>query len=89
MEWGELWVMASCMSVIRVEMNPHVIRENLKTKIGHRVMVRVYGMRNKNDTFTGMIKDIYPQIFTVEVGTNIKSFSYSELINGEVVLNFI
>ena len=46
-------------------------------------------MRNKNDSFTGILKDIYPQIFTVEVGNTIRSFSYSEIINKEVVLTFI
>ena len=70
-------------------MNPYVIRDDLKRHIGERVMVKIYGMRNKTDTFIGSIKDIYPQIFTIEVGETIKSFSYSELINKEVELTFI
>lgn len=70
-------------------MNPLVIRENLKLHTGERVLVKIYGMRNKNDSFTGVLKDIYPQIFTVEVGNSIRSFSYSEIINKEVVLTFI
>ena len=70
-------------------MNPHVIRDNLKSHIGERVRIKIYGMRNKTDTFTGILKDIYPQIFTVDTAIGIKSFSYSELINGEIVLTFI
>lgn len=70
-------------------MNPHVIRENINSHMGERVMVKVYGMRNKNDSFMGIIRDIYPQIFTIETATSLKSFSYSEVINGEVVLTFI
>lgn len=70
-------------------MNPLVIRDNLLTKKGTRVLVQIYGMRNKKDKFVGTLKDIYPQIFTVEVEGTIRSFSYSELINGEVVLSFI
>lgn len=70
-------------------MNPIVIRENLKTKKGSRVLVQIFGMRNKKDKFIGTLKDIYPQIFTVEVDKTIRSFSYSELISGEVVLSFI
>lgn len=70
-------------------MNPHVIKENLKKHCGERVMVKVYGMRNKNDSFIGILKDIYPQIFTVDTGSSIKSFSYSEIISKEVVLTFI
>lgn len=70
-------------------MNPYVIREDLKKHIGERVMVKVYGMRNKTDTFIGSIKDIYPQIFTIDCSSGIKSFSYSELINKEVELTFV
>ena len=70
-------------------MNPYVIRDNIKTHIGERVMIKVYGMRNKTDSFIGTIQDIYPQIFTVMVGSTVKSFSYSEIINKEVELTFI
>ena len=70
-------------------MNPYLIRDNLKTHIGERVMVKIYGMRNKTESFIGVIKDIFPQIFTVEVGSTVKSFSYSEIINKEVELTFI
>lgn len=70
-------------------MNPYVIRDNLKAHIGERVMIKTYGMRNKTDTFIGILKDIYPQIFVVETGSAIKSFSYSELINNEVEITFI
>lgn len=70
-------------------MNPIVIRENLLSHKGERVKVKVYGMRNKTDSFIGVLKDIYPQIFTIETSSTIKSFSYSELINKEVVLSFI
>ena len=70
-------------------MNPYVIRDNLKTHLGERVMIKQFGMRNKTDTFIGTLKSIYPQIFTIEVGSTIKSFSYSEIINNEVELTFI
>lgn len=70
-------------------MNPYVIRDNLATKVGAKVLVKIYGMRNKTDSFIGTIKDIYPQIFTIETEGSIRSFSYSELINKEVVLTFI
>lgn len=82
--------MASCTSDTQDNMNPYVIREELKKSVGKKVLVKIYGMRNKNDSFKGRIKDIYPQIFTIETETNlIRSFSYSELISGEVVLTFI
>lgn len=70
-------------------MNPNVIRENLSAHKGERVLVNIFGMRNKNDKFIGILKDIYPSIFTIETNGSIKSFSYSELISKEVVLTFI
>ncbi len=70
-------------------MNPNVIRENLEVHKGERVLVKIYGMRNKNDSFIGILRDIYPKIFTIEVGNSIRSFSYSEIINKEVVITFI
>lgn len=70
-------------------MNPIVIRENLMKHRGERVKVKIFGMRNKTDSFIGTLKDIYPQIFTIETSGIIKSFSFAELINKEVVLSFI
>lgn len=52
-------------------------------------MVKIYGMRNKTDSIIGTLKDIYPQIFSVDTGSSIKTFSYSDIINGEVVITFI
>lgn len=70
-------------------MNPHVIRENLTNYKNQRVKVKINGMRNKTDNFIGTLKDIYPQIFTIETDGIIRSFSYSEIINKEVILTFI
>ena len=39
-------------------MNPHVIREELFKHKNERVLVKIFGMRNKNDSFIGVLKDI-------------------------------
>ncbi len=70
-------------------MNPYVIRDNLFKHKGERVQVKVYGMRNKTDSFIGVLEDLYPKIFTINTGNSIRTFSYSELISKEVVLSFI
>ena len=70
-------------------MNPYVIRDSLALHKGERVQVKVYGMRNKTDSFIGILKETYPKIFVIEIGETIKTFSYSEIINKEVVLTFI
>lgn len=70
-------------------MNPNIIRERLLPHKGERVLVKINGMRNKTDKFVGVIKEFYPHIFTVEVDNSIRSFSYSDIIDDEVVLTFI
>ena len=70
-------------------MNPYVIRDSLKNRKGQRVNVKVNGMRNKTNYYTGIIKDIYPQIFTIYDGKKLNSYSFSEVINGEVELSFL
>lgn len=70
-------------------MNPHVIRENLCPHKGEKVLIKVHGMRNKTEKYIGILKDIYPQIFTVECQGSLKCFSYSELINKDIELYFI
>lgn len=77
------------MSDIHDRMNPYVIRANILAKKGQKVHVRINGMRNKTDNYTGIIKEVYPQIFTVFDGYKIRSYSFSEIINGEVELRFI
>lgn len=70
-------------------MNPLVIRESLLPHKGERVQIKINGMRNKTEKFIGILKDIYPQIFTVETQNTIRSFSYSELISKDVETTFI
>lgn len=70
-------------------MNPYVIRANLLSRKGQKVHVKINGMRNKTDNYTGVIDEVYPQIFTINDGHKIKSYSFSEIINGEVELRFI
>ena len=77
------------MSDSQDNMNPYIIRDNLRRKKGQRVKVRINGMRNKTTNYIGIIQDIYPQIFTIYDGNKIFSYSFSELISGEVELHFI
>lgn len=70
-------------------MNPQIIKDKLIVHKGEKVLVKTYGMRNKTEKFIGVLKEFYPQIFTIESNGMIKSFSYAELINGELVLSFI
>lgn len=70
-------------------MNPYVIKSALSKHLNQRVIVNVYGMRNKNQSYIGILKDIYPKIFTIDCNDKLYSFSYSDIINGEVKLKFL
>ena len=43
-------------------------------------------MRNKNHHYYGVVSGIYPYVFTVLVNGKEKSFNYSDVIIGEVVV---
>jgi len=70
-------------------MNPYFIKSIVKNNQGKEVNIQIFGLRNKTNNVKGIIKDIYPQIFTVETKSGIKSFSYSEIINGEIKITVL
>ncbi len=70
-------------------MNLDIVREELKKHLNARVQIKVFGMRNKTSTYEGMINAIYPNIFTV-IGSNFeKSFTFSDLITGEISIKYL
>jgi len=69
-------------------LNPEFIKEEIAKNIGHKVKITVYGMRNKTNIYYGIIKKAYPNIFTILEGTNEKSFSYRDLITGDIKIKY-
>ncbi len=65
-------------------MNPVFIKTFIKNNQGKTVNIKIFGLRNKVENVQGVIKNIYPQIFTVETKNGLKSYSYSEIISGEI-----
>lgn len=42
---------------------------------------RFHGTRNQTDEFQGVIRDLYPAIFTIQLDNKkIKTFSYSDIL---------
>lgn len=54
--------------------------------LNKKVLVSVYGMRNRVNRYEGIVYKIYPNIFTVQVSGEEKSFSYRDIITGDVKL---
>ncbi len=69
-------------------MNTDYIREELKQKINQEVIIKVFGMRNKTSTYEGRINAIYPNIFTISSNGNEKSFTYADVITGDISIKF-
>lgn len=42
--------------------------------------------RNKYESYEGIINEIYPSLFTIKVGKNIKSYSYADLLIRNIII---
>ena len=58
------------------------IKEEVKSHLNERVLISVFGMRNKNYQVEGYISNVYPSIFTVNEDGQEKSFNYSDIATG-------
>ena len=64
--------------------------EEVKTKIrdlkGREVEVNINRGRKKYDTLSGVIKDVYPSVFTIEnESCQLQTFSYYDVLCGNVI----
>ncbi len=65
------------------------IKNDIKKHIGCEVYAKVYGMRNKTYIIEGYISNAYPSIFTINEGGIEKSFSYSDIATGEIIIKYM
>ena len=69
-------------------MNLDFIREEIKNHLNHEVKIKVFGMRNKESVYTGRINAIYPNIFSIINPEYEKSFSYRDIITGDIEIKY-
>ena len=70
-------------------MNLDIVRERIQSMYHKNVEVNVYGMRNKTAKYYGVVSGVYPYVFTICVNGSEKSFNYSDVIIGEVVVKLV
>ena len=70
-------------------MNIELIKKELTNNLNKKVIVTVYGLRNKISRYEGILFKIYPNIFTIKSDGVEKSFSYNEYITGDIKIKFI
>ena len=67
-------------------MNTLKVKEQVENLRGKRVKIKVNAGRNKYEYYEGEVLVTYPYLFTVMVDTQIKSFSYVDLLTKDVQL---
>lgn len=67
-------------------MTNEAVREKIINLIGKKVLVKVNIGRNKSEYFEGIIIKTYPFLFIMQVGNEIKSFSYADILTKSVIL---
>lgn len=70
-------------------MNINLVKEEISKKLGSKVLVSVYGMRNKVNKVEGILYKIYPNLFTVFANGEEKSFCYRDVITGDVKIKYL
>lgn len=72
-------------------MNPNLVKEKLHSHIGKEVVIKYNLGRNKYEKYNVTIKELYRNIFLVEVNDQnkeIKSFTYSDIITKTIKIDF-
>ena len=66
------------------------IKDNISSNLFCNVRIVYNGTRNKKEEYLGIVKEVYDNIFVVELETGeIKSFSYSDVLTNTVELFFV
>ncbi len=68
-------------------MNINIIRDHIKKLLNKKVMLSVYGMRNRVTRYEGIVYKMYPNIFTLLINGEEKSFCYRDVATGDIKIN--
>lgn len=70
-------------------MNIDIVKQKIESNLNKKVIVSVYGLRNKVSRYEGILYKTYPNIFSIIYDGVEKSFSYNEYITGDVKIKFL
>ena len=63
------------------------IKDKIKSLKGQSVTLSINRGRKKIDTVTATINDVYPSVFTIKVDEKLQTFSYFDVLCGDVVFD--
>lgn len=61
-------------------------KEFIRSNIKRKVIIKVIGIRNKSEIIEGIICECYANIFVVDTEINKRSFSYSDVLIGNILV---
>ena len=65
------------------------IKKLIAKNYGRNAVIKVDSGRNKYEIYECIILNTYPNIFTVKIKNQIKSFSYSDILSKSVILKIV
>ncbi len=73
----------------KITLNIDQIKNNILSLKGKEVEMNVNRGRKKYDTINGVIQDVYPSVFTVNIKAQngqVQTFSYYDVLCGNVII---
>ena len=61
-------------------------KEFIMSNMGKNVIIKVRGIRNKNEIIYGRLEECYKNIFIVDTNTFKRSFSYKDILLGIILV---
>ena len=71
-----------------VYLNTNYIKEEIKKNIGRKIHIKLYGMRGKTNSYEGIIHAVYPNLFTILENNIEKSFTYRDILTGDIKIKY-
>ena len=73
----------------KVGLNVSTVIEEIERLKGSSISMEINKGRKKIERYQGIIENVYPSIFTVNIGEgkSPRSYSYTEVLCGEVVIS--
>lgn len=62
------------------------VKEFIQGNMNKEVIIKVHGLRNKLDIYKGIICESYRNIFILDTSRGKKSFNYSDILIGNIIV---
>ncbi len=67
-------------------MNIEKVKLNISKLKGKKIILKINIGRNRYESVIGVVQDIYPYLFTLRSGEDLKTFSYVDVLTSNVII---